>query len=152
MSGGWWVVLVGVSVFAWSLYLDLRHDADDRLAGWWVARARRQGGWAGPLALLTSLAALAGFCLLGFVAVVAADVGGDPLWALVVLYPTLLAYGPFMFATAPTDPGLYRAWRDSLERAGADRAEQRAIAWWAGPPSLAGLVLAIVSLFAVFLD
>ena len=152
MGGGWWVLLVGGSLVAWSVYLDLRHDTDRRLARWWVARARRQGGWTGPLALLTSLAALAAFCLLGFASMVAADLGGDPRWALVVLYPALLVYGPFVFATAPTDPGLYRAWRDSLEEAGADAHLQRAIAWWAGPPSLVGLVLAVVSLFPVFLD
>jgi hypothetical protein len=45
----------------------------------------------------------------------------------------------------------YRSWRNDLADAGANTRLQRAIAWWAGPPSFIGMIAMIASLFTIFL-
>jgi hypothetical protein len=151
VSGGWWIVGVGALVVAWAIALDVRLDTDRRLARWWVRWAGRRGGWAGPLSLLLSFAGLLGYGVLAMIGNALGESLGDPLWALAVSLPAMLAYVPFNFATMPTQYGGYRSWRQDLTHAGADIRLQRAIAWWAGPPSLVGMIAMIATLFTIFL-
>ena len=118
--------------------LDVRCDTDRRLARWWVRWASRRGGWAGPLSFLLSLGCCWRSPCSPWSATPSGDSLDDPHWALAVSLPAMLAYVPFNFATMPTQGGAYRSWRSDLADAGADARLQRAIAWWAGPPSLVG--------------
>jgi hypothetical protein len=142
MEPWWWGVGACIAAFLWTAYLDVRHDSERRLAAWWVARTRTLGGWTGPVSFLVSAGALACFSAAAWAAVSAASATGHHLWALAVIGPAVLIYAPVAMATAPTQAGAYRPWREELSAAGADPRQQRAIAWWAGPPSLLG-VLAI---------
>ncbi len=151
MSGGWWIVVVGGLVVAWAVALDVRLDSDRRLARWWVRWAAQRGAWAGPLSLLLSLALLVAFSLLAMVGDALGDSLDEPLWALAISLPAMLAYVPFNVATTPTQYGGYRSWRNDLADAGADPRLQRAIAWWAGPASLVGMIAMIATLFTIFL-
>ena len=151
MSGGWWIVVVGGLVIAWAIALDIRFDSDRRLAGWWVRWASRRGGWAGPLSALLSLGCVLAFALLAIMGDTLGESLDDPLWALVVSLPAMLAYVPFNFATMPAHYDGYRSWRDDLADVGANTRLQRAIAWWAGPPSLIGMIAMIATLFTIFL-
>jgi len=151
MSGGWWIVVVGGLVIAWALALDVRLDTDRRLAGWWVQWAIRRGGWAGPLSFLLSLACLLVYSVLAMVGDALGDSLDEPLWALAISLPAMLAYVPFNFATMPTQYGGYRSWRNDLADAGANTRLQRAIAWSAGPVSLFGMIAMIATLFTIFL-
>jgi hypothetical protein len=150
MSEGWWIVVVGGFVIVWAIALDVRLGTDRRLAGWWVRWAARRGGWAGPLSALLSLGCVLVFAVLAILGDNLGESLDDPRWALVVSLPAMLAYVPFNFATTPTQGGAYRSWRSDLADAGADPPLQRAIAWWAGPPSLAGMVAMIASLVTSF--
>ena len=152
MGGGWWAVAVGVGVFAWAVYLDVRHGSDTRLAAWWVSRARRMGRWTGPCSLLISAGALAVYGVLALLGDVLATKLRDPLWALLVTGPAMLLYAPFVYATSPVDPSGYSSWRSELEGAGATRIEHRRIAWWAGPPSFAGMIGMIATLVSIFVS
>lgn len=152
VDGPWGIVLVGGLVLGWTLYLDLRHDHDARLARRWVHRARPQGRWAGPVAFAGSLALLLGYVVLALLGSALGSAAGDRRWALVVALPAMLAYAPFVLATMPVQYGGYRSWRRELAEAGADRRLQRAIAWWAGPPSLLGLVAMVATLIPLFTD
>ena len=91
------------------------------------------------------------FSLLAVVGDGLGDSLDDPLWALAISLPAMLAYVPFNFATMPTQYGGYRSWRNDLADAGANTRLQRAIAWWAGPPSLIGMIAMIATLFTIFL-
>ena len=150
MSGWWAVGVVGAGVFAWVVYLDVRHHSDSRLASWWVSRARDWGAWVGPCSFLVSVVALGGYVLAAWLGHVLTTPLGDPAWALALSLPAMLVYAPFVFATAPVDPSGYSAWRSELGDAGAGAGEQRRIAWWAGPPSLAGMIAMIATLASVF--
>lgn len=149
--GGWWAFWGAfVALFAWSVYVDVRHHFDERLARWWMARARAWGPATGPLSFLLSTVVLVCFAGLAWAADGVAERAGNPLWALVATTPAMLAYGPFSLATAPSQFGGYLDWRRALASAGADVRQQRAIAWCAGPPSLMGFVAvggALVSAF-----
>ncbi len=145
---GFWFVFL--ALFAWAVYVDVRHGFDERLARWWLARARDWGAATGPVSFVLSAVALAGFGLLAVVADGAAERAGNPLWALVATVPAMLAYAPFTLATAPTQFGGYLDWRRALEAAGADAGQQRAIAWWAGPPSLMGFVAVAAAVASAF--
>ena len=149
--GGWWAFWVAVAaLFAWAVHVDVRHGFDERLARWWWARARDWGQATGPLSFLLSTVALACFGGLAWAADGLADRAGDPLWALVATTPAMLAYAPFVLATAPTQYGGYVDWRQALASAGADVRQQRAIAWCAGPPSLMGYLAVSAALWSAF--
>ena len=152
MTRGWWIAIIGGGVLAWAALLDVRHRTGDRLARLWVPRAKRHDRWAGPLAFLASCGALLGY--LGATSLGAAlrSVLGDDRWTLVVALPAMLLYGPFVFETMPSKVSGYRDWREALRRAGADKKLERAIAWWAGPPSVGGLIAMIATLFPIFGD
>lgn len=150
MNGGWWVLGIGSGLLGWAAYLDLRHAMSERLARRWVAVAREQGRWAGPAAFAISLSLLLAYVVVALVGAAIASSFGESAWALVTVLPALAAYAPFVWSTTPTKTG-YWSWRDDLRLAGADPRLQRAIAWWAGPPSLLGLCASIGSLFAIFL-
>ena len=147
--GGWWaVVIVGVLLFGWTTYVDVRHHWDERLARWWLARARDWGPATGPLSFFFSTVVLACFGGLAWAADAVAARAGNPLWALVATGPAMLAYAPFVVATMPTQGGGYGFWRQELTTVGADVTEQRAIAWWAGPPSLLGVLAIAIALWS----
>ena len=152
MSDGWWIGIIGAGLIGWAILLDVRYGSELRLARWWVPRARRMGRWAGPVAFVGSCAALAGYAVLAVLGGSLASAAGDSHWALVVALPAMLGYAPFVFATMPTRFRGYDAWRSHLAAAGAVPRLQRAIAWWAGPPSLLGLIAMIATLAAIFLD
>ena len=151
--GGFWVFCAAlVALFAWALYVDVRFGFDERLARWWLARARDWASAAGALSLFFSTVVLVCFGAIAWVADGVAERAGNPLWALVATAPAMLAYAPFALATAPTQFGGYVDWRRALASAGADVRQQRTIAWCAGPPSLMGfgaIALALVSAFVV---
>lgn len=147
---GWWIVVLGAGVLAWSVLLDLRFHTGDRLARWWVPRAKGQGPWAGPVAFLASAVALAGYVLVALVGWAVASATSEDRWALTVVVPAMLVYAPVVFETMPSRVSGYRHWREALAKAGADARLQRTIAWGAGPPSTLGLVLMIVTLFPIF--
>ena len=147
MSSGWAAVIVGFAALGWSFFLDIRFGSEARLARWWLSRVRAWDALAGPCSFVVSAGVLAGF---GFFALVGHLLGlqhHEPRWALPVTLPALLAYAPFLLATAPGRFSGYREWRSTLAAAGATRVEQRRIAWWGGPPSLLGLVLAVLAVF-----
>ena len=142
---------IGAAVLGWSAYLDARHQCVERLASWWVSVTKDRGRWIGPWSLATSAVALTAYAALARIGHALARNLEDPRWALVVTVPALLAYGPFVFATVPHSTSGYVSWRSELRAAGADERHQRRIAWWAGPPSLLGVVLMIATLCSVFL-
>lgn len=82
-------------------------------------------------------------------AVITAELG-HPAWAICFVLPQTLAYLPFMMATIPSRTGYY-AWRHDLAAAGATVRQQRQIAWWAGPPSLIGMITMISAVMALVL-
>ena len=115
-----------------------------------MRRSEQWGPATGPLSFLLSAGALAGFGSLAWAADAVAERAGSPLWALVATTPAILAYAPFSLATAPTQYGGYLDWRRAAREAGADVRQQRAIAWWAGPPSLMGFVAVAAALASAF--
>ena len=144
----WWWLGACITAFLWSAYLDVRHHSERHLAAWWVARRRALRGWSGPASLLLSLGALGCFSVAAWTADRAGAAMGNHLWALVVVVPAVLAYAPLVMATAPTQASADRAWQSELGDAGADARQQRGIAWWAGPPSLARIVAIGMALWA----
>jgi hypothetical protein len=154
MSDGWWAVAVGSTAFAWVVLLDLRWDSEARLARWWVRRARSQGRSAGPVSLAVSSLALLGYLAVAYAAEAVAQAlatGPTTVWQdVAATLPPVLAYAPFVFATMPVQYGGYRDWRAALAGAGADPGVQRAIAWWAGAPSLVGLGMMFFNVSTVF--
>ena len=148
MEPWWWGVGACVAAFLWTAYLDVRHDSERRLAEWWVTRTRTLGGLTGPVSFLVSTSALVSFSVAAWTAVRAAGAAGHHLWALAVIGPAVLVYAPVAMATAPTQAGAYRPWRAELSAAGADPRQQRAIAWWAGPPSLLGVIAIAIALWS----
>lgn len=151
MISGWWgaALVLGVA-FAWSVFVGARYDYDDRLARWWVRRARRWGRSAGPRSLLVSAGVLLAYVLLVAVSQELGAQLGDERWGLLVHVPALLAYVPFMLATAPMQFSAYTYWRADLEQAGADKQLGRRIAWWAGVPSFVGLFAVLLAVAGVF--
>ncbi|GED11615.1 hypothetical protein [Cellulosimicrobium cellulans] len=147
MTDGWSAAIVLVGLVGWTLLADVCWGAEERLAGWWVARARSRGAWAGPWSFLVSMTALVGYGLVVWLGEVLAATLDSPTSVLLVVVPAALAYSPFAVTTAPLSPSGYLRWRASLESAGADTREQRNIAWWAGPPSLLGLGAIVLTLF-----
>ena len=150
MSGGWWGGLVAIALLGWTFLVDLLWGFDGRLARWWMARARDEGRWTGPVAFIRSAVLLGAYTV---VALLGHRVGvalGDPRWALVLSGPAMLAYAPVVVAMAPTQGGAYASLREELASAGADAHQQRAIAWWAGPPALLGLGAIVATLVTVF--
>ena len=152
MDGWWMVAAVGAVVFGWGLYLGVRHDSDRRLAEWWVSRTAEWGPATGPCSLIMSVAALVGYSVLAVLGHVLSRHLGASYWALLVSGPAMLAYAPFVLATAPVDLQGYHWWRSDLGAAGADAQEQRRIAWWAGPPSLLGIFAIFVTLETIFVE
>jgi hypothetical protein len=150
MGGWWWVFIVALGLVGWAYFLCARFDGDARLAASWTGRTRGLGGMTGPTSFLVSAAALAVFVLLMWVADGVADELGDPLWELLVTGPALLVYAPFVLATAPSQSSGYREWRRDLAEAGAAPREQRRIAWWAGLPSLGGVLAIGMALWSAF--
>lgn len=132
-------LLTGFGVFGWCILLDVRYGSEQRLATWWITQAQRWGGWTGPLSFLVSAAALTLYCLLAYVLVALAAAFDHPLVTLLCALPAMLLYAPFALATMPSKYTSYSSWRAGLRSAGADKRDQRRIAWWAGPPSLLGL-------------
>ena len=99
-----------------------------------------------------SVAALVGYSVLAVLGHVLSRHLGASHWALLVSGPAMLAYAPFVLATAPVDLQGYHWWRSDLGAAGADAQEQRRIAWWAGPPSLLGIFAIFVTLEMIFVE
>lgn len=151
MNGGWGVVVLGVGLLAWAIYVDVVHDSDDRLAAWLVPTVLRWPRRYGLAAFAISLAFLSGYGVAGFVGVLLAEALGDPRWSLLVLGPAMLVYTPLMFAMAPVDPHGYRYWRDSLRKAGAAARTDRWIAWLGGIPAFLGMIALVMTLFVIFL-
>ncbi len=142
-------IMVGGTI-AWWLFLDIRYSADQRLASWWRARARRWGRWTGPISLLLSAALVSLYCAIVLTGTVLAKQHDSVLWALLLAVPSMLVYGPFAFATSPMKYSAYRSWRSELRAAGASVQEQRRIAWWAGIPSLLGLATVTLTPLWIF--
>jgi len=142
MSEAWIPLLgmIGVSIFA--ILIAGFVGFDKRLASWWVARARRLGRLTGPFSFAVSAAAMLCFSILLGIGMVWTERLGHWLWASCFMLPQTLVYAPFMFITMPAQQG-YWTWRGDLEVAGASKKQQRQIAWWAGIPSLVGLVVAL---------
>lgn len=151
MNGGWGVVVLGVGLLAWAIYVDVVHDSDDRLAAWLVPTVLRWPRRYALAAFVISLAFLSGYGVAGFVGVLLAEALGDPRWSLLVLGPAMLVYTPLMFAMAPVDPQGYRYWRESLRKAGAPAGTDRWIAWLGGIPAFLGMTALVMTLIVIFL-
>ncbi len=149
-GGGWWSIGVGLTIFAWAFYCDVKLDTSGHLARWSVKRLRRLESGVSVLAFAVSLGALAGYAAAVTASGYLAHTAGNPLWALLIAYPAMLGYAPFVYITTPVPYGGY-GWRWDLSRAGADLALQRRIAWSAGPPSLLGFCAIIATCAIVFL-
>ena len=62
----------------------------------------------------------------------------------------LASNAPVVLAMAPTDSTAYTTWRSYLAANGADPGQQRAIAWGAGSPALAGFGAVFFTLATIF--
>lgn len=147
---GWWALAGAVGLLMWIFVVEARYDFTERLATQWVARARPLGRGAGPVSLAISAAALVAFAVSGKSGQGLATELGHPLWALTITLPAMLMYAPFVGATAPLGTTAYGSWRNDLSSVGATPAEERRIAWWAGPPSLLGTGAIFLSLMSTF--
>lgn len=149
-SGWLFVLVVGGGLIAWSMLLDARVDSERRIATWWVRSARGLGVWAGPVSFVRSTVLLALYSAVAWSGDLLAGRLGDPLWALLVSGPAMLAYAPVVMAMTPFDVVNVGMWRSRLAAVGATPREQRAIAWWAGVPALAGFMAIMLTLVSVF--
>ncbi len=150
MTGGVYVGIVAVALLGWAFLLEDRLDSEHRLARWWVDGARGLGAATGPLSFIRSTLLLAIYCVVAWLGDLLATGLGHPLWALLLSGPAMLAYAPVVLAMAPFNGTAYTTWRSHLAAAGADPGQQRAIAWWAGPPALAGFGAVLFTLTTVF--
>ena len=151
--GGWvYVGICAAGLIGWALLLDERLDSEHRIAAWWVAGVQGLGPCAGPVSFVRSTVALVVYSGVAWLGDLLASGAGNPLWALVVSGPAMLAYSPVVLAMAPFEGTAYAPWRSRLAAAGADARQQRAIAWWAGPPALVGFIAVLTTLFSVFVD
>lgn len=152
-DSGWVLVLVvGAGLIAWSMLLDARMETERRIATWWVRSARGLGVWAGPVSFVRSTVLLAVYSAVAWLGDLVAGRLGDPLWALVVSGPAMVAYAPVVLAMTPFDVVNVGMWRSQLAAVGASPREQRAIAWWAGVPALGGFMAIMFTLVSVFVD
>jgi hypothetical protein len=152
MSDGWWLVVIGAGVLAWSVVLDVRLHIGDRLARWWVPRAERRGRWAGPAAFVISSVPLVAYLVMALVGAGIASAAGDERMALVTVVPAIALYAPYAFETMPARGSGYASWREALRAAGARAGLDRTIAWWAGPPSLLGMVAMCVTMLPIVVN
>ncbi len=152
MEAAWWVtpLIIGIGALVWSVFLDIRYSVDRRLADLWLAKIRTLGAWAGPFSFLISATALIAFCLLVVAGFLLGQHFGSPYWSLITTIPGIMAYVPFLMATVPAKFSAYSRWRSELRSSGAVPKEQRSIAWWAGPPSILGIVALTISTFWMF--
>lgn len=150
-GGGWWALGVGLTVFAWATYFDQKHGATTRLAHWFVRRSSRSNLGIGPMAFLVSLGVLISYIAIMAASLYVGHVADDPRWSLVIAYPAMVAYAPFVLTTMPHEIVGY-LWRHDLARAGADPALQRRIAWCAGPPSVVGAAAIATTCLAIFMS
>jgi len=150
LSDGWLLLTIGAGLFGWTIFLDVKYKLDKRLAAWWVAQARRRGRATGLFAFGLSAAAMVGYVLLLVPGALLTAELGHLAWAICFVLPQTLAYMPFMVATIPSHTGYY-AWRHDLAAAGATARQQRQITWWAGPPSLIGMIAMISAAMALVL-
>lgn len=152
-DGGWvFVLVIGAGLIAWSMFLDAWLDSERRIATWWVRSVRGLGAWAGPVSFVRSTVLLALYSAVAWLGDLLAGRLGDPLWALVVSGPAMVAYAPVVLAMTPFDVVNVQMWRSQLSAVGAEPREQRAIAWWAGVPALAGFMAIMLTLVTVFVD
>lgn len=149
MSGGWWTIIAMVGVLIFTVCVAGYFSLDERLAGWWVARARRLGRATGPFSFGLSVAVMVCCSILLVIGMVVTDRLGHWAWALCFMLPQTLVYTPFMLITLPARTG-YGAWRDDLRDAGASPRQQRQIAWWAGPPSMVGMMIVLAIWMSMF--
>lgn len=150
MSDAWWLIIIGALLCGWWIFLNVKFNLDERLAAWWVSQARRRGRATGLFSFGVSTGAMLGYVLLLVVGALLTAKLGHLAWAIGLVLPQTLVYMPFMMATIPTQSGLV-AWRHDLAAAGATAKQERQIAWWAGPPSLIGLVAMISTALALVL-
>lgn len=152
-ESGWFFVLVVLGgLIAWSMLLDAKVDSERRIATWWVRSARGLGVWSGPVSFVRSTVLLALYSAVAWSGHLLAGRAGDPLWALLLSGPAMLAYAPVVMAMTPFDVVNVGMWRSRLAAVGATALEQRAIAWWAGVPALAGFMAIMLTLVSVFVD
>jgi hypothetical protein len=145
-----WVAVAGVVLIGWALLLDARFGSEHRIAAWWVDGVQGLGLAAGPVSFIRSALLLAIYSTLAWLGDLLAGALEHPLWALLVSGPAMLAYAPVVLAMAPFEGTAYTPWRSHLAAAGADTRQQRAIAWWAGPPALVGFGVVMFTLITVF--
>ena len=144
------VAVAGAVLIGWALVLDERLGSEHRIAAWWVAGVEGLGFAAGPISFIRSAILLAIYSTVAWLGDLLAEALDDPLWALLVSGPAMLAYAPVVLAMAPFEGTAYTPWRSRLAAAGADARQQRAIAWWAGPPALVGFGAVMFTLITVF--
>ena len=126
-------------------------DFDTRLASWWVARANRLGRLTGPFSLAFSAALMLCYTIMLVAGMMLTERLGHWIWALCFMLPQTVVYAPFMFITSFSQSG-YFTWRSDLKVAGASTKQQRQIAWWAGLPSFAGIMITIGVWMTMFLS
>src|SRR5699024_10413268 len=117
-------------------------DFDTRLPGRWVARALRLGGLSGPLRVAFSAALVLCYTIMLVAGMMLTERLGQWIWALCFMLPQTVVYAPFMCITSFSQSG-YFTWRSDLKVAGASTKQQRQIAWWAGLPSFAAIIVTI---------
>ena len=144
------MAVAGAVLIGWALLLDERLGSEHRIAAWWVASVEGLGFAAGPVSFIRSTVLLAIYSTVAWSGDLLAAALDHPLWALVVSGPAMLAYAPVVLAMAPFEGTAYAPWRSRLAAAGADARQQRAIAWWAGPPALVGFGAVMFTLITVF--
>lgn len=148
---GWLCIgIISVGLIGWAFVLEDRLDYEHRLATWWVDGARGLGAATGPVSFIRSTLLLAIYCVVAWLGDLVATGLGHPLRALLLAGPAMLAYAPVVLAMAPIDSTAYTTWRSYLAAAGADPGQQRAIAWAAGPPALAGFGAVFFTLATIF--
>lgn len=106
------------------------------------------GRLAGPWAAATSTGAALACGAAALVSLRLAESSHSRPWGLAIILSVSIVYVPYALTTCPSRYGGYTQWRRALHLAGAEPRLQRAIAWWAGPPSVAGGVTAAVAVIA----
>lgn len=145
---GWWIGGIAVAITIWSFGLGIL--VEDRIFDWYLARSGTSALRAGVAVVGTHVLGLIGWFAVYLGGSVAAERGGDRVWAGLVVLPALLLYGPWLVQFLPAGRFGFSFTREDLGRRGATRGVARAITWSGAPFAPLGLGLMTAAFIATF--